>query len=106
MHRLDAAPVERDLEALALPARVLGELHRGRGYVLRGASVPVLTDRRPALAGKPHASDAHLGRLDSDRPDSSLDRCSSGVGAHAFQRTLAPGEPSEPMPARVRLGQD
>ena len=106
MHRLHAVPVERDLEVLALTARVFGELRRGRGHVLGRATVPVLTDWRPALAGKTDAPYARLGRLDPDRADPGLDRCSRRT--HAFQRSLPAGELVRPFSADEvgALGQD
>ena len=73
MNDVDAAPVERNVEPLAIAAQVLLELPRGRcrigGSVLASACVG-----RYAVRGKPHAAKPGLRGLDPDRPDRGLER--------------------------------
>ncbi len=73
MSRLHAVPVEHDLEVLPLALRVLANLRRRLGDVLRSGSVTVLDRRRTPFARESHPSDAGLGRFDADRADGRLD---------------------------------
>ena len=71
MIRFDARPVECQLELLAIPARVLGQL-RGRCRCVRSCAVAARVHL--ALARQPNAAQADLARIDAERPDLCLDR--------------------------------